>query len=52
MSRTQRSKPSFKPKKQTKSPQKRDLMGVNPFNQQFEPTTDRPIRQRAKMAGA
>lgn len=28
-----------------------NLMGVNPLNQQFEPTDAQPIRQHARMAG-
>ena len=29
----------------------RNLMGVNPLREQFEPTPSQPIRQRARMAG-
>lgn len=29
----------------------RNLMNVNPFKQQFEPTDAQPIRQHARMAG-
>jgi hypothetical protein len=30
----------------------RNLMGVNPMKEQFEPTEAEPVRQRARMAGA
>lgn len=30
----------------------RDLAGVNPTKQQFEPTEAEPVRQHARMAGA
>ena len=30
----------------------RNLAGVNPLKEQFEPTPAEPIRQRARMAGA
>lgn len=29
----------------------RNLMGVNPLKQQFEPTPQEPVRQRFKMGG-
>lgn len=29
----------------------RDLCGVNPLSQQFEPTTSEPINQHKRMAG-
>ena len=29
----------------------RNLMKVNPLKEQFEPTVDQPIRQRARMGG-
>ena len=29
----------------------RSLMGVNPKNQQYEPSGSEPVRQRFKMAG-
>lgn len=29
----------------------RNLMGVNPLKQQFEPTESAPVRQHNKMAG-
>ena len=29
----------------------KDLMNVNPLNEQFEPTDAQPIRQHARMAG-
>lgn len=30
----------------------RNLIGVNPLKEQFEPTEAMPMRQRARMAGA
>lgn len=30
----------------------RNLMGVSPLKEQFEPTPAEPVRQRARMAGA
>lgn len=33
------------------APVGKDLMGVNPLKQQFEPTPAAPMRQRYKMAG-
>lgn len=33
------------------APRMRDLAGVNPLKQQFEPTPAMPVRQHYKMAG-
>ena len=30
---------------------RKDLAGVNPLDEQFEPTPEQPIRQHARMAG-
>jgi hypothetical protein len=43
--------PTFNTPQAPKQQVERSLLGVNPLNQQFEPTEAMPVRNRFKMGG-